>query len=190
MYKKIIFSSIEKCIKELKQNGIIIYPTEAVFGLGCNPESKTAVKKLIILKNRSPNKGFILIAANYDQLKSYVADDKISAFQRNYMFSRWPGHVTFIVPTLPKTPKWIIGNFDSVAIRISKNPYVRKLCTKFGKPIISTSANLSNQNPCRTFEDVVKQFGQSFPILFGSTCGLKHPSEIRNIITGDLIRQG
>ncbi|MBK4775904.1 L-threonylcarbamoyladenylate synthase type 1 TsaC [Candidatus Pantoea edessiphila] len=190
MYKKNFFSSVKKCVKELNKEGIIIYPTEAVFGLGCDPDSQIAVKKLVSLKNRSINKGFILIAENYNQLKSYIADHELSSSQRDYMLSRWPGPITFIVPTLPQTPIWLTGQFSSLAVRITDHPNVKELCNQFGKPIISTSANISNQNPCRTFKDIKKQFGNTFPVLFGKTYGYENPSEIRNIITGDLIRQG
>ncbi|MXP51251.1 Sua5/YciO/YrdC/YwlC family protein [Pantoea sp. SoEX] len=190
MYTKIFFSSVRKCVKELKKGGIIIYPTESVFGFGCDPDNQTAVINLIIIKKRSIKKGFILVAENYNRIKSYIADNEISSIQRDYMFSCWPGPVTFIVPTSPKTPSWLTGQFNSLAVRITDHPSVKKLCKHFGKPIISTSANISNQNPCRTFNDIKKQFGQTFPILFGKTYGRERPSEIRNIITGDLIRQG
>ncbi|PPI87896.1 L-threonylcarbamoyladenylate synthase type 1 TsaC [Candidatus Pantoea edessiphila] len=190
MIKKIFFNSIQNCIEELNRGGIIIYPTEAVFGFGCDPENEIAVMKLILLKNRSINKGFILIAENYDQLKKYIADYKISSIQRKHMFSYWPGPTTFVVPTVPQTYKWLTGRFNSLAVRVTNHPNVKELCNKFGKPIISTSANIANRTPCYTPQEVIKQFGQSFPILFGNTCGRKRPSEIRNIITGDIIRQG
>ncbi|PPI88568.1 L-threonylcarbamoyladenylate synthase type 1 TsaC [Candidatus Pantoea edessiphila] len=190
MHKEDFLISLKHCVKELYLGGIIIYPTEAVFGFGCDPENKTAVEKLIFLKNRSLNKGFILISNDYNQLKSYVDEYKISSIKRDYMFSYWPGPTTFIVPASRQTPIWLTGKFDSLAIRVSNHPGIKALCNKFGKPIISTSANLANQKPCRTFEDVIKKFGKSFPILLGETYGLKRPSEIRNIITGDLIRKG
>lgn len=182
--------SLDYCIDKLQQQEVIAYPTEAVFGLGCDPDSEEAVMALLALKQRPVEKGLILIAADYAQLEPYIADRELSVLQRERMFASWPGPVTYVVPASPHTPRWLTGRFDSLAIRVSDHPDVQALCRGFGKPLVSTSANLSGEPPCRNADEVMKQFGPQFPVLHAETGGRLNPSEIRDVISGNLIRQG
>ncbi len=182
--------SLDFCIEQLQQQAVIAYPTEAVFGLGCDPDSESAVMALLALKQRPVEKGLILIAADYAQLEPYIADRELSVLQRERMFASWPGPVTYVVPASPHTPRWLTGRFDSLAIRVSDHPDVQALCRSFGKPLVSTSANLSGEPPCRNAEEVAQQFGSDFPVLHAETGGRLNPSEIRDVISGELIRQG
>ncbi|PKH18783.1 L-threonylcarbamoyladenylate synthase type 1 TsaC [Enterobacterales bacterium CwR94] len=174
----------------LHQHQVIAYPTEAVFGLGCDPDSEPAVMKLLAIKQRPIEKGLILIAADYSQLLPYIADECLSDEQRTRMFSRWPGPVTWVLPARSSTPAWLTGRFSSLAVRVSDHPDVRQLCDLFGKPLVSTSANLTTLPPCRTVAEVLAQFGDDFPVLLGETGGRDNPSEIRDVVTGELFRQG
>ncbi|MGV3344547.1 L-threonylcarbamoyladenylate synthase type 1 TsaC [Enterobacteriaceae bacterium LUAb1] len=183
-------STFEYCIEILQQQGVIAYPTEAVFGLGCDPDSEQAVRQLLTLKQRPIEKGLILIAADYQQLLPYVADEQLTPTQRHRMNLCWPGAVSWVLPARSLTPKWLTGRFNSLAVRVSSHPDVRLLCQTFGKPLVSTSANLTGQPPCRTYDEVLAQFGHDFPVYPGETSGRKNPSEIRDIITGELFRQG
>ncbi|WP_392561230.1 L-threonylcarbamoyladenylate synthase [Orbus sturtevantii] len=184
-----ILSLTQSCEK-LTQGEVIAYPTEAVFGLGCDPDNENAVLAILTLKNRPIEKGLILIASNFEQLTPYIDLSKITEKQKKLMLSSWPGPVTWIVAKNNKTPYFLTGQFDSIAIRVTDHPLVRQLCLLFGKPIVSTSANLSGQAPCRTVADVKKQFGINFPVLLGKTGKRKNPSEIRDIKTGLIIRLG
>lgn len=177
-------------IQELIKQNVIAYPTEAVFGLGCDPDSEAAVMQLLVLKQRPVEKGLILIAADYQQLTPYIDDSQLSAEQKAAMFASWPGPVTWVMPARPSTPRWLTGQFSSLAVRVSAHPLVRELCLAFGKPIVSTSANLTGLPPCRTAQEVLEQFGEAFPVLHGETSGRQNPSEIRDVLTGNLIRQG
>ncbi|WP_420851666.1 L-threonylcarbamoyladenylate synthase type 1 TsaC [Pantoea alhagi] len=188
--KEIIPGTVDWCVEQLQQQAVIAYPTEAVFGLGCDPDSEEAVMQLLAFKQRPVEKGLILIAADYQQLMPYIADHELSVTQREKMFASWPGPVTWVLPALPHTPRWLTGRFDTLAVRVSDHPAVQELCRQFGKPLVSTSANLSGQPPCRNVTEVVQQFGDSFPVLQGETGGRLNPSEIRDIISGDIIRQG
>lgn len=185
-----LLGSLDFCIEKLQQEKVIAYPTEAVFGLGCDPDSKSAVMALLSLKQRSIGKGLILIAANYEQLEPYIADRELTLLQRAHMLASWPGPVTYIVPASPHTPYWFTGCFKSLAIRVSDHTYVRALCHGLGKPLVSTSANLSGKPPCRSALEVVQQFGLNFPVLHAETGGRLKPSEIRDVISGVIIRQG
>lgn len=190
MNKEIIPGTVGWCVEQLQQQAVIAYPTEAVFGLGCDPDSEEAVMRLLAFKQRPVEKGLILIAADYQQFIPYIADHELSVTQREKMFSSWPGPVTWVLPALPQTPRWLTGRFDTLAVRVSDHPAVQELCRQFGKPLVSTSANLSGQSPCRNVEEVLRQFGDRFPVLRGETGGRLNPSEIRDIISGDIIRQG
>ena len=183
-------TALSDVLQALQQEEVIAYPTEAVFGLGCDPDSEKAVNALLALKQRPWQKGLILIAANYEQLKPYIDDAALTDSQRETIFSVWPGPVTWVIPARPETPRWLTGSFDSLAVRVSDHPLVQQLCSQYGKPLVSTSANLSGQEPCRTTEEVRIQFGSSLPRLAGLVGGRLNPSEIRDALTGKQFRQG
>ncbi|SMG61315.1 L-threonylcarbamoyladenylate synthase type 1 TsaC [Cedecea neteri] len=181
---------LAQIVAALKEEQVIAYPTEAVFGVGCDPDSELAVTRLLELKQRPVDKGLILIAANFEQLKPYIDAAALNEAQLSVVFASWPGPVTFVFPALPSTPKWLTGRFDSLAVRVTNHPLVKELCLAYGKPLVSTSANLTGLPPCRTSQEVQQQFGQSFPVLMGDTGGRLNPSEIRDALTGELFRQG
>lgn len=181
---------IDKLVEQLNQQKVIAYPTEAVFGLGCDPDCKNAVEQLLNLKKRPWQKGLILVAANYRQLTDYIDDSQLTVGQKESIFSSWPGPVTWVIPVKEHVPNWLTGEFNSLAVRVSAHPAVRALCLKFGKPLVSTSANLNGMPPCRTYEQVKAQFGSDFPVLNGKVGNRKNPSEIRDALTGKLFRQG
>lgn len=181
---------IAQTVAVLHNAHVIAYPTEAVFGIGCDPDSESAVMRLLELKQRSVDKGLILIAASFEQLIPYIDDSQLSPAQRKAVFACWPGPVTFVFPARATTPHWLTGKFASLAVRVSSHPLVVELCKAYGKPLVSTSANLSGQPPCRTVAEVQTQFGINFPIVKGITSGRQKPSEIRDALTGKLFRQG
>lgn len=185
-YEKPLF----EIVSLLRQQCVVAYPTEAVFGLGCDPDSEIAVQCLLHLKQRSIDKGLILIASCFEQLKPYIDDSTLTAEQRRRIFIRWPGPVTFVFPARPETPRWLTGRFTSLAVRVSDHPEVIELCNAFGKPLVSTSANLSGQLPSRSIDEVKSQFGNDFPVVQGYTSGRLNPSEIRDALTDELFRQG
>lgn len=182
--------AIENMITSLNQGDVIAYPTEAVFGVGCDPDNEEAVNKLLKLKQRPWEKGLILIADSYEQLKSYVDDSQLTEEQKQIIFSSWPGPVTWVIPANKSTPKWLTGQFDTLAVRVTDHELVKLLCRVYGKPIVSTSANLSGQEPCRTTGEVIEQFNGTIPVLDGLVGGRQNPSEIRDAKTGKLYRKG
>ena len=177
----------ETAIDCLKSGGIIAYPTEAVFGLGCDPTNLNAIEQLLNIKHRSASKGFILVASDWSQLENYV--EPIPPKSLTQIQHSWPGPYTWVFPAQKWVPKQLYGDFNGIAVRISAHPIVQALCQQFGSAIISTSANISGHPPARDAGTVKMIFGDTIPfILSGEVGALTRPTEIRDAITGELLR--
>ncbi|MEE9309423.1 MAG: Sua5/YciO/YrdC/YwlC family protein [Cocleimonas sp.] len=172
-------------INEVFQSGgTFAYPTEAVYGLGCDPDNEEAIQKILLLKNRPVNKGLILIASDFSQVEKYLKP--LNKSQQEFTV---PSETTYIFPALDSAPKWLTGDFNSLAIRISKHPVVRELCKTLDSALVSTSANLSGQTPAKTAIEVSDQFGDQLDaILDGKLGDLLTPTVIRDSISGEIIR--
>lgn len=176
-------------VEFFNQGGIIAYPTEAVFGLGCDPDNKEAVEKLLKLKNRPMSKGLILLAANYSQLLPYIDDNKIPQDKRSSILSRWPNGITQLLPINVNLPHYLHGQFDTIAVRVTSQSDVVALCNETNKPIVSTSANFSGGIPAKTWQEAEKTFGQKVDyIIKGKTLGFSQPSIILDGLTGEVLR--
>lgn len=184
-------NNIQESVCALTRGEVIAYPTEGVFGVGCDPDNSSAIQKLLTLKQRSKEKGLILIAASYAQLLPYINEDLLTPAQCEHVKQSWPGPVTWIMPASAQTSQWVRGQFDTVAVRVTDHPLVQALCQSFGKPITSTSANLSGLPPCMTTVEVAEQLHHGLgAILEGSTGGREKPTEIRDAQTLHILRQG
>ena len=171
----------------LRQGGLIDYPTEAVFGLGCLTDQIDTIKRLLQIKQRPVAKGLILIAADLAQLEPYISplDDKIL----HKIQSSWPGPTTWIVPTPAKTSPFIRGNFHSIAVRVSAHPVVRELCNQCQSPIISTSANITGRHMSYNAFQVRLHFQNQLDYILNAPLGdSDKPSVIKNALTDQIIR--
>lgn len=183
--------NFEAVVQALHQGEVIAYPTEGVFGVGCDPDNLDAIDKLLTLKQRPIEKGLILIAANYQQLQPYIDDNQLSAEQLETVKSSWPGPVTWVMPVKEGASSHLTGQFNSIAVRVTDHPLVQKLCLAFGRPLTSTSANLTGLEPCRTTEEVEQQLGDKLvAILDGKVGGRTQPTEIKDAKTSKVLRQG
>lgn len=183
--------NLSNALKALRSQGVIAYPTESVFGLGCDPDSDVAIQKILDLKRRPAHKGLILIAANIEQLTPYADFSMLSDSSLKNITQTWPGPFTWVLPAQPNLSKLVSGNFDSVAVRVSKHPFVQALCLRFNKPIISTSANLSGLEACSTAQEVMTMFEGDHAldyIIDEPVSGLKKPSQIHLALTGERLR--
>ena len=178
----------ELIMQTLQQGGVIAYPTEAVLGLGCDPDNEAAVQQLLALKKRPVEKGLILVGNTYSQLLPYVDDAKIPMSMRTEIFSSWPGPVTWLLPAAKQSPKWITGDSDLIAVRVSQHLVVGQLCELFGKPLISTSANVSGIKPAINAEQLYQQFNKTLLLVDGALGVANKPSQIRHGISGQTIR--
>lgn len=182
--------NIASLVTYLHHNEVIAYPTEAVFGLGCNPYSESAVKKLLNLKQRPIEKGLIVIAHDLALLKPFIAEGQLSQKHWQKLTALYHTPITWLVPTNPDTPYWLTGNFNTLAIRLCSHPAVAQLCSLTGYALTSTSANLSGLPPCKNTEQVRLQFGEDFPVLDAPIGNARNPSEIRHLLTDEIIRNG
>lgn len=176
---------IRRAAEILLRGGIIAYPTEGVFGLGCLPDDVSAVERLLQVKRRDAEKGLILIASTMDQLDSWVSlPDGRSIPQSD------PTHpVTWIVPPGPKVHPIILGQHKRVAIRITSNPIAAAICDAVDSPIVSSSANLSGKPTARNRIVLRRQFGARVDYIVPGDCGpASGASEIRDLSTGKVLR--
>ncbi len=182
-------SKLNQAVSALEQQLVIAYPTEAVFGLGCDPLDEQAVKRLLEIKQRPVEKGLILIAANYEQLSPYVDESKLSAQQLQRIKATWPGPVTWVMPAKETVPKWLTGQFDSIAVRVTAHSTVQQLCLAFGHPITSTSANLTGMPPCKSTDEVMRQLGSQLGAIVDAPVGdLAKPTTIKDALTNEVYR--
>lgn len=179
----------KQAAEAIRDGGVIAYPTEGVWGLGCDPRNEEAVLRLLAIKQREVEKGLILIAAHEDQLLPFVSMQALNLSQRTAVLMTWPGAATWIVPASPSAPRWITGAHDGIAVRVSAHPPVIELCNAFGGALVSTSANLAgNAAPTqRTGLDpgVVALIAG---VLAGETGGLQRSTPIRDARSGAFLR--
>lgn len=175
--------SLAPAVMTLRRGGLVAYPTESVFGLGCLPNNARAVRRLLRLKRRAQSKGLILIAANIKQLLPYVGE--ISAAAR----ATWPGPYTWLVPARPRAPRWLRGRHDTVAVRVTAHPLARALCLRANSALVSTSANLAGTVPARNARDVARRFGARVDdVVRGRVGGQRQPTQIADARTGRVMR--
>jgi L-threonylcarbamoyladenylate synthase len=180
--------NVRTAVDVLETGGIIAYPTEGVWGLGCDPFDERAVNRLLQLKQRPVEKGLILVAASMEQIAALLAplDEQQMALLR----SGWPGPNTWLLPDPDQlVPAWIKGKFDTVAVRVSDHPLVQALCKGFGGPIVSTSANPGSKPPATSSVRVLTWFGDKIDFVVpGRLGGAKGPSSIRDLCSSQRIR--
>ena len=174
--------SLGAIVAALKDGEVVAYPTEGVWGIGCDPSNEEALKKLISLKKRSRGKGFILIGSELLHFKKYaeVEDNKTK------LMSKWPGPHTWIVPALEISPL-LSGGKKTIALRLSEHKETVNICNAFGGAIVSTSANKEGDKTPSSPEEIKKIF-PGIKVMQGELGGLNKPSKIEDLVTGEVIR--
>ena len=180
---------LQQAIRVIADGGIVAYPTEAVWGLGCDPWNEEAVEHLLQLKARSWRKGLILAGASMLQFTWLL--EGLTAAQKSRLELSWPGPTTWLVPHRGRIPEWISGDHETVALRVSAHPVLRSLCRGFAAPIVTTSANVSGTQPAREQFQVRRYFGRGVDCLVPGTLGeQRRPSVIRDLLSDKIIRSG
>ncbi|NGY04759.1 L-threonylcarbamoyladenylate synthase [Solimonas terrae] len=179
---------LRAAIDALEAGGLIACPTEAVWGLSCDPLNERACMRLLATKRRHWSKGLILVAADFAQLAPFVDVPSNNALKR--ATATWPGPATWIFPATPHTPMWVSGDHDGVAVRVTAHPVLRALSKRFGGPLVSTSANPSGREPARSAHQARRYFrGQVDVVVPGALGGLAKPTTIRDVATGHILRR-
>ncbi len=179
---------IQLACKYLEQGKLIAYPTESVWGIGCDPDNSDAVMGILAIKRRPVEKGLILVIADVSQIsplfsllhseqQEQITDDRVEA-------------ITWLIPDPENLiPSWIKGDHQAVAVRVSKHPTVQALCRVFGKPIVSTSANYSGKAAIRSRLKLFNEFAGKIDFVVPGALGSQAtPSQIRDLLTGEIIR--
>jgi L-threonylcarbamoyladenylate synthase len=164
---------------------VIAYPTESCYGLGCDPRSRLAVRRILQLKRRPQSKGLILIAASPEQLARYVMAD---ALQAALATGYWPGPVTLLLAASRHCPVWLRGKHKTIAVRVTAHQPAVSLCQRLGMALVSTSANRSGQRALRSAREVHRIFGQQVQVMPGRIGQAKRPSKIVNLMTKQVVR--
>ena len=169
---------LQMAVRCLLDGGVLAYPTEAVWGLGCDPDNAVACMKLLQIKRRPLAKGMILVAADMQQIADLLAP--LTPQQRAILQQSWPGPTTWLIPDYQhQVPDWIRGEHRSVAVRVSAHSGVQALCRAFGGPLVSTSANLSDKPPARSRLQLERQLHGSLDYVLPGLLGSEaQPSRI------------
>lgn len=180
-------------VAALRRSGVVAYPTEAVWGLGCDPFDEAAVRRLLAIKQRSVDKGLILVAASPVQFEGLLDWERLPPARRTAVLASWPGPNTWVVPATARVPAWVTGAHPGeargVAVRVSAHPAVVALCEAFGAPLVSTSANLSGQPPAFRRDALDPALvARIDDVAAGETGGLSAPTAIRDALTGAQLR--
>ena len=177
--------SIKRAAETLLGGGVIAYPTEGVFGLGCMPDDLAAIARLLDIKQRDPAKGLILLAASRQQLSGWADPDDIA--QLPAPDPQKP--TTWIVRCGPRTSALLRGANPGIAVRISTNPVACAICDAVQSPITSTSANLSGRPIVRNTIQLRRRFRNLVDYIVPGHCGPSTgPSEIRSLADGRVLR--
>ena len=179
---------LKQAARLIRAGGIIAYPTEAVYGLGCDPLNPQAVRRLLAIKGRAVEKGVILVAADFDQLRPFVGE--LDSERMVEVLASWPGPVTWLLPVAPQVPDWLTGGRDTLAVRVTAHRQTAALCRAAGMPLVSTSANQSGRPAARSALQVRLHCPGADLILPGATDKRARPSEIRDARSGKLLRAG
>ncbi len=171
----------------LKRGGVIAYPTESCYGLGCDPLNRQAVQRILKLKQRPQRKGLIVIAAHYHQVAHYL--QSLTTDEQTRLQCDGEQAVTCLMPVKPSCPRWLRGEHDTLAVRLTAHAFAKQLCRSAGSALVSTSANRSGQRPAKTYAECQRLFGNKVWVLPGRVGKRKQPSTIRAWVGGKIIRK-
>lgn len=170
----------------LKRGGVIAYPTESCYGLGCDPANRRAVQRILKLKGRPQHKGLILVAAHYRQVGRYI--QPLTPDEQQRLQADGAQVVTYLMPARPSCPRWLRGAHDSLAVRLTAHPFAQALCRSAGSALVSTSANRSGMRAARSYSECKRIFGNAVWVLRGQVGKRKRPSTIRTWGDGRILR--
>ena len=170
----------------LKRGGLIAYPTESCYGLGCDPSNRKAVQCILKIKQRPQRKGLILIASHYRQVARYL--QAITLTDQTKLQNEGTQAITYLMPVKDSAPRWLCGDHNTLAVRLTAHPFAKQLCRRANSALVSTSANRSGQRPAKTYAECQRLFGKKVWVLRGRVGKRKQPSTIRAWSDGKIVR--
>ncbi len=189
MLRRFTLANLDAAAALVHGGGVLAYPTEAVFGLGCDPHDRTAFERLFVLKQRPSTQGVLLIAADFEQVEHYIDLAKVPVEVLQQVRASWPGPHTWIFPRSAELPDWVAGSHAGVALRVTAHEPAAALCRAFGGALVSTSANPHGQPPARATQVVAGYFGDALDGLLEAPLGdQRSPTVIRDALSGAIIR--
>lgn len=177
---------IRRILAHLRRGGVIAYPTESCYGLGCDPRKARAVARILRLKRRPRAKGLILIGSDCHQFKRYLAPNPEEILRR--FGEWWPGPTTLLLPKSRRCPRWLTGKHEKAAVRVTAHPEAARLCHFLAMPLVSTSANRSGRRSLKTARQCRLAFGRKLLVLDGRIGRRKRPSTILDPYNGGVRR--
>ncbi|NID16316.1 L-threonylcarbamoyladenylate synthase [Luteibacter yeojuensis] len=182
-------STIDAAAAVLRDGGVLAYPTEAVFGLGCDPHDRAAFERVFALKGRPATQGVLLIAASFEQVAPYIDLAAVPADVLAQVRASWPGPNTWVFPRSERVPDWVAGAHAGIALRVTAHEPAAALCRAFGRPLVSTSANPHGELPARDLPTLERYFGERLDAALDAPLGgLDRPTVIRDALSGAMIR--
>lgn len=183
----LVMDQIHRAAQVIRNGGVIAYPTESCYGLGCDPDNIAAIKRILKIKKRSRDKGLILISDRFDRLRCYL--EPLPIDRQKIILASWPGPITWLCPARVGTSPWLKGDHDTLGVRVTAHPVAAKICRVAGMPLVSTSANLATRPPLRHSRIVNKVFSDKLDYVVDAAIGRQHqPSRIIHALTGAVIR--
>ena len=170
-------STIKTAVEHLQKGHVILYPTDTVWGIGCDATFAESIDRIHTLKLREKNRPYLVLVASIKMIKQYVEDVSPIA-EELIRAAQQP--TTFIFPKAKNLPQTLIAEDGSVGIRIPRSAYLIKLIKQFGKPVVSTSANLSGEDPPTSFMQISDAIKNEVDYIIPASyaVGSLHPSRI------------
>jgi L-threonylcarbamoyladenylate synthase len=187
--RRFTMATVDAAAALVRGGGVLAYPTEAVYGLGCDPHDRDAFERLFALKGRPSTQGVLLIAADFEQVAPYIDLAAVPPAVLGDVRASWPGPHTWIFPRSELVPDWVAGAHAGIALRVTAHSPAAALCRAFGAPLVSTSANLHGEAPARDVATLERAFGDRLDgVLEAALGGQERPTTIRDALSGAIIR--
>ena len=172
----------------LVKGAVIGYPTETIWGFGCDPNNPLSVARILQIKHRPADKGLILLSPRFEYCAPFI---RLESGQREILEQPCDRPTTWLVEASELCPLWIRGEHSTVAIRINKHPMLEVLCNQLQTPLVSTSANYAGQSAARSKLQMQRLFANQLDfIVTGFNAGGNRPSDIKSLASGNLLRSG
>ncbi|WP_444996627.1 L-threonylcarbamoyladenylate synthase [Aliikangiella sp. IMCC44359] len=177
---------LDCAVKAIDCGGVIAYPTESVFGLGCDPYHNDAIKKILSIKKRPAYKGLIILVSDIAQAEPFLQPLSKQQLQRvNIPRER---AITWLIPCQPEVSPLLRGHFRSLAVRITQHPIARAICESTNTPLVSTSCNIAGKSELKTTMAVRNHMKAKIDWLVDGKCGGQAPSQIIDITNDRVLR--